>query len=85
MNITGIIALICMGFAFGFMAGYILARLEANKMFDLRDQNIQLDRNLMRWIDNYEEIEKRYKEVKEQLFEERSKKEEESEESKRTG
>lgn len=50
-----VIAFICAIFILGFLIGYILGRLEANKLFDLRDRNIYLKKRREYWEDRYDD------------------------------
>lgn len=46
----------CVVFMIGFMAGYTLARIEANKLFDLRDRVMQLEKKRDYWRDRFEDL-----------------------------
>jgi hypothetical protein len=63
-----VVAFVSAVFVIGFLIGYALGRLEANKLFDLRDQNIQLRQRRDYWQARYEdqirytdELRERYK------------------------
>ena len=51
-----VVALISAVFIIGFLVGYTLGRLEANKLFDLRDRVIQLKKNRDHWYDRYQDL-----------------------------
>ena len=51
-----VVALISAVFIIGFLVGYTLGRLEANKLFDLRDRVIQLKKNRDYWRDRFEDL-----------------------------
>lgn len=83
--VVGVISAI---FILGFLIGYTLGRLEANKLFDLRDERIQLKRSREYWANCYDDQMRYTDELREkhnQAIEELLAKEEEREESKRTG
>ena len=48
----------CVIFMIGFMAGYTLARIEANKLFDLRDKVMLLERDRDYWRDRFDDLKK---------------------------
>jgi hypothetical protein len=51
----------------GFMAGYTLARIEANKLFDLRDRVVQLTKSRDRWQDGFDDLSKINKDLHEEI------------------
>lgn len=51
-----VVAFICAVFILGFMIGYALGRLEANKLFDLRGKVMQLEKNRDYWRDRFEDL-----------------------------
>lgn len=53
-----VIALISGVFILGFLVGYTLGRLEANKLFDLRGKVMQLENCRDYWQDRYDDLEK---------------------------
>lgn len=62
-----VVAFICAVFVIGFMAGYILGRLEANKLFDLRGKVMQLERGRDKWRNRFNDLNKINMELHEQL------------------
>lgn len=50
-----VVVLLSSIFILGFLVGYTLGRLEANKLFDLRDQNVQLRQRREYWQDRYDD------------------------------
>lgn len=57
----------CVVFMIGFMAGYTLARIEANKLFDLRDRVVQLTKSRDRWQDGFDDLSKINKDLHEEI------------------
>lgn len=53
-----VVAFICAVFILGFMIGYALGRLEANKLFDLRGKVMQLEKSRDYWSDRFEDLDK---------------------------
>lgn len=68
-----VIATISAIFILGFMIGYTLARLEANKMFDLRDKVMQFEKSRDYWQESSENLNKINKELHEEIYRLKSK------------
>lgn len=62
-----VVAFICAVFVLGFMIGYALGRLEANKLFDLRGKVMQLEKNRDHWHRRFEDLDKINDGLREQI------------------